>query len=134
MGFLEEDGLGSGSTAYAQAYVYSSGNNSTTNSGRVFNTTSATTGYPSTDPGSLGDVIMICHDRANKKIWLAKTVPGSQPVVGDPATGTAPAITYTTDKVLLLALLPLVLQIQQSETLILDSGHLITPHLQDLRR
>ena len=103
MGFLEEDGPRSGSTAYAQAYVYSSGNNSTTNSGRVFNTTSATTGYPSTDPGSLGDVIMICHDRANKKIWFGKngtwfTTGG---VVGDPATGTAPAITYTTDKVLL---------------------------------
>ena len=103
MGFLEEDGPRSGSTAYAQAYVYSSGNNSTTNSGRVFNTTSATTGYPSTDPGSLGDVIMICHDRANKKIWFGKngtwfTTGG---VVGDPATGTAPAITYTTDKELL---------------------------------
>jgi len=103
LGFLEETGVrsgpGSGGTPL-NFYGYGSGDTVSQNTAFVVNNASIpTSGLPTVDPGTSGDVIMVAHDRAAKKIWFGKngtwfTIGGT---VGDPETGTAPAITYTTD-------------------------------------
>ena len=107
IGFLEENGVRSGAGNGGipiDFYGYGSGDTASANTGLMVNDgTFSATGLPAVDPGTLGDIIMVCHDRDNKKIWFGKngtwfTTGGT---VGNPATGTAPAITYTTDKELL---------------------------------
>ena len=99
----ERSGAGSGGLPY-DFYGYGSGDTVGTTSGfALSNTSTSATGLPTIDPGTLGDILMVAHDRASKKIWFGKngtwfTIGGT---VGNPATGTAPAITYTTDSELL---------------------------------